>query len=204
MKKIVFLIVAIFAIPLTSFAQTLDGIKFISPFNNDVAAVKKGEKWAFINKSGDLIIDYRDDLVTTKIDGDTYPVFNSDRCLISHKKDGISYFGYIDKKGNTVVEPEYLNATQFNNGVAIVIKLYKNVLGTNDVLDKQMIDYNYMEVAIDVNAEIIHYFTEKPIHVTLEKNFLKKPPKITSKFISDNLIATQNKDKTWSIKPYKL
>jgi hypothetical protein len=204
MRKIISLLLVLLVLPVASYAQSLDGLDFISPFQDGVAAIKKGETWSFINEQGELLFDFRDDLVVPDIKGKKYPVFNSNRCLISLKKEGITYFGYIDKKGKAVLESQFLNATAFKNGKATVVKLYKNVLGTNDVLDKQMIEYNYMEVAIDTNGEIVHYFDKKPTHVTLEKNFLKKPPKIKSKFISDNLIATQNKDKTWAIKKYKL
>jgi len=44
----------------------------------------------------------------------------------------------------------------------------------------------------------------KTNHVTLEKNFLGKPPRIKSKFIFDYLIAKQNKDNTWPIKKLKI
>lgn len=203
MKKALSSSVLLLIIPLTIFAQTLSEIDFISPIHDGVMAIKKGEKWAFINQEGELLVDFRNDVVVSTINGNKYPVFNSDRCLISSEKEGISYFGYIDKKGNAILKPQFLNATEFKNGKATVIKLYKNVLGTNDVLDKQMIEYDYMEVAIDINGEIVYYFNKKPTHVTLEKNFLGKPPRIKSKFISDNLIATQNMDNTWTIKKYK-
>lgn len=204
MRKLVSLSVLFFIIPFALFSQNLTNLEFISPFHDGVAAIKKGDNWAFVNDQGELVVDFRNDFVLSNINDKKYPVFNSDRCLIHKMKDGISYYGYIDKKGNEVMKPEFLNATQFINGMAIVIKLYKDVLGTNDVLDKKMIDYNYMEVAIDVNGDIIHYFSDKPVHVTLSRDFLKKPPLIKTKFIAENLIATMNKDKTWSIKKYKL
>ncbi len=102
--------------------------------------------------------------------------------------------------GEAIIKPQYLNATNFKNGLAIILKLHKISLGQNDVLGKNMVDYSYSELAINPNGETVHYFSEKPTHVTLSKDFLKGPPEIKTVFISDGLIAIKNEDKTWSIK----
>ncbi|MBT8245853.1 MAG: WG repeat-containing protein [Winogradskyella sp.] len=200
MKKLAIILVFIFITPLFINSQELDGINFISPYNDGVAAVKKANKWGFINTDGKLVVNYRDDLVLSNSDGKTYPIFNSGRCLIYKEKEGISYFGYIDKNGNTILKPQYLNASNFKNDLAIVIELHKNILGKNDILDKKMIDYSYTEIAINPSGKIIHFLSEKPTHIKLSKEFVKSPPEIKSKFISEKLIAFKNKDKTWSIK----
>ncbi len=200
MKKLIILWVLLVVTPLTIRSQNLGDIDFISPFNDGLSAIQKEGKWAFINKEGELVIDYRDDLVLTAFGDESYPVFNSERCLIVKQEDGISYFGYIDKMGEAIIKPQYLNATNFKNGLAIILKLHKISLGQNDILGKNMVDYSYSELAINPNGETVHYFSEKPTHVTLSKDFLKGPPEIRTVFISDGLIATKNEDKTWSIK----
>lgn len=200
MKKLAIVLTLILVMPFVISGQSLDSIDFISPYNDDVAAVKKADKWGFINTDGKLVVDFRDDLVLTTRNNSSYPIFNSGRCLIVEEKEGISYFGYIDKKGNTVLKPQYLNATCFKNDLAIVLELHKNILGKNDILGKKMIDYSYTEVLINPNGEIVDFLSEKPSHITLSKNYVKSPPEIKSKFIYETLIAIKNDDGTWAIK----
>tara|TARA_R110001583_G_scaffold410_2_gene3736 strand:- start:713 stop:877 length:165 start_codon:yes stop_codon:yes gene_type:complete len=45
--------------PLLGMTQTLEDLEYISPFVNDVAAIKKANEWAFINKNGEIVIDFR-------------------------------------------------------------------------------------------------------------------------------------------------
>lgn len=122
MKKAIILF---FLIPFLGFSQITDKLDYVSPFNEGYSAVKKGNQWAFINQKGNIVIDFRDDLVLTETNKEKYPIFVNERCLISEKKDGISYFGFIDTSGKTVVEPLYLNAANFNEEFAIVIHVYK-------------------------------------------------------------------------------
>ncbi|WP_373056398.1 WG repeat-containing protein [Zunongwangia sp. H14] len=186
--------------PLLGLTQSIENVDYISPFNNGYAAVKKGVKWGFIDEKGTLVINYRDDLVLTKTDSATYPIFSNERSLIVNKKNGISYFGYIDKLGKTVIEPQFLNATNFKKNKTIVLKLIKENLGVNDVLMKNVVNYHYFEVVIDSDGEIDQYLTKDPTHITLSKEYLNKPPGITSKFISANLIAIRDNNKKWRIK----
>ena len=58
---------------------------------------------------------FRDDFVTTKSDDDNYPVFKNGIC-------------YIDNSGETVIEPRFLNATNFINKTAIALELKKRKL----------------------------------------------------------------------------
>ena len=200
MKRIAILCVLILLIPLSGFTQAIENIDFISPYNDGLAAIKKGNQWAFINQEGTLVIDFRDDVVTTTIENDSYPIFNSDRCLIAEKKEGITYFGYIDTSGKTVIEPQFLNATNFNDNVAIVLELKKQILGSNDIFKKQQVAYNYFQVVINTKGEILHYLTQEPIRITLQKDFIKQPPKITSRLLSENTYAVWSKEKKWEIK----
>ena len=110
MRKLVCLAVLFFIVPFALFSQNLSNLEFISPFHDGVAAIKKGETWSFISEKGELLFDFRKDLVVADIKGKKYPVFNSNRCLISKKEEGITYFGYIDKKGKAVLNMLRLNA----------------------------------------------------------------------------------------------
>ena len=200
MKKLIVVLVVFMMLPLTVVSQDVKNIDFISPFYDGLAAIEKSGEWAFIDETGNIVVDYRSDLVLNSFGDESYPIFNSGRCLIVKKEEGISYFGFIDKAGNTIIEPQFLNATSFNNGMAIVLQLHKNVIGNNDVLDKQMIDYCYTKNVININGEVIMYLSEKPTHVTLSKDYVGVPPKIGAKFISEKLIAIKHDDNKWIIR----
>ncbi len=200
MRRLLSLYLIVFCIPLNSFSQDLQELDYVSPFHEGMAAVKRGSSWGFIDQKGVLVVNFREDLVLKTVGGEQYPAFSSGRCLISIEKEGISYFGFIDRKGNTIIEPEFLNATHFEADRALVLKLYKNTLGRNDVLDKGMVDYSYNEVVIDTKGDIIHYVFEEPTHITLSKDFVDKAPSIKSKFLSNSLIATVNENRKWSVK----
>lgn len=197
MKK---LLIILLIIPVITYAQTTELLDFIAPFSDDVAAVKKGDSWGFINEKGAIVINFRDDLVLTEVDGYKYPVFKNNRCLISESKNGITYFGYIDKTGKTVIAPKFLNASNFNNNKAIVLDISKEKLGTNNLLGKNVVNYRYYEVIIDTNGNIEHYLNPQGAHIVLDKKFLRTtPPEITSKRISDNLYAVITENEKWKI-----
>lgn len=194
----------IFLLALTTsffgFSQTLENIDFISPFYEGISAIKKDGQWSFINQQGTLIMDFRNDLVVSKtLDGD-FPIFKNGRCLIEEKRDGISYFGYINTCGTVIIEPQYLNALNFDNGLAIVLELIKEYVGVNENLGKKVAYDKYLEAVIDVNGNIVGYTSPKRTNVLLDKKFLRKPPIITTKKISDGVYALFNDDKTWTLK----
>ena len=122
MKK---LLITLVLIPFLGIAQTLENLDYISPFNDGVAAIKKENEWGFIDQEGKLIVDFRNDLVVTKTDNANYPIFKNDRCLIAHHKNGVLYYGYINKKGVTIITPQFLNATNFNEGKALALTVHK-------------------------------------------------------------------------------
>lgn len=200
MKKTIILFIATLLIPFFGISQTFENLDYISPFNEGVSAIKKDNQWAFINSDGDIVVNFRNDLVVTKFDDGNYPIFKNGRCLIEKKKDGISYFGYIDTSGKTVIEPRFLNAKNFNNNVATVLELEKEEVGKNRALDKSVVYYKYYEVTIDTQGNVKNYLTQKGINIVLDKKFLRKPPKFTAKQISDNLIAVKNENGKWTIK----
>ncbi|WP_299124334.1 WG repeat-containing protein [uncultured Winogradskyella sp.] len=199
MKKLAILCLALVIIPIFGFAQSIENLDFISPFHDDVAAIKKDGKWAFINKEAQLIIDYRTDLVLTENDDGHYPIFNNDRCQIVEIREGISYFGFIDKSGKTVIKPEFLNSTNFYNEVAIALKLDKQVIGKNTALDKNIVNYRYFEVLVNTDGEITYYLTQDGVNVVLDKDFFGGIPQITSRYLADNIYAVKRKNKTWAI-----
>ena len=193
---------------LTNFwiAQSIENVDFISPFHDDVTAILKDGKWAFINEEGNLIIDFRTDLVVTKTKDGDYPMFTKNRCQIVEVKAGISYFGFIDKSGKTVIEPQFLNTTNFNGDSALALKLNKKVTTKNTALGKNVVYYRYFEVLINTDGEITYYLTQEGVNIVLDKDYLRAVPQITSKYLADDLYAVKSKNNTWSvikIKPEK-
>ncbi len=199
MKKVVILFVILFLTPVLVDAQTIGNVDFISPFNDGLSAIKKDNQWAFINQEGAIVLNFRNDLVSTKFNDGNYPIFVNNRCLILKEINGISYFGYIDSSGKTIIDPQFLNAQNFQNNEAIVLKLTEEIIGKNDVLGKNIVQYKYYEVTIDPNGNINQYLTPKGFNTILDKKYLKTPPEITSKRISDNLYAIYGENKDWTI-----
>lgn len=198
MKNAIFTLLLLF--PFLGISQTLENLDYISPFHNGLAAVKKGDQWAFIDQSGDIIINFRNDLVTSKFDDENYPVFHDDRCLIKSEKNGISYFGYINSQGETTIEPQFLNAGNFSNNIAVVLKLNKDVIAKNSALGKDVVYYKYFMVTIDKNGNTLQYLNEKGTNVTLDKSFLKNPPSLKAKKLTDRIVAIKSDNNTWTIK----
>ena len=194
------ILLTLLIIPMLGFGQTLEHIDFISPFHDGLAAVKKGNEWAFIDKNGSIIIDFRGDLIQTKTDKGNYPVFSNGKCIITHQKDGILYYGFIDKKGKTSIKPQFLNVSNFQGNRALALIIHKETIGYNDIFKKDVINYHYYEVVIDENGNIIDHLTQLAIHIPPKYTKSKTPPIITSKFISDSLIVVKSDNNKWNLK----
>jgi hypothetical protein len=186
-------------LPFSTDAQVLTKIDQVTPFQDGLGGVKKGNSWGFINDNGTLVIDYRNDIV---ISPKGSPIFSDGLCLIQEVRDGIPFYGYINTKGVKVIPTDYLAATPFKNGYARVIKYYKEDTGTTNALGKNIVNYSYNELVIDTKNETIQHL-RGPNHLLFDSVQLQKnPPVITSLFINDNLIAVRKKDNTYTI--YKL
>ena len=188
-------------------AQIIRGVDEVTPYHEDLAAIKKGNQWAFINKEGLKVIDFRDDLVSTidehfldekGISSVSYPLFKEGRCLIKKIIDRVYYYGYIDNNGKEIIAPQYVNATNFMNGYAIIIKFATIVLGENEALDKRVVSYKLEEYVIDTSGKLIKYLdnARNSIPSNLKNNI---PPEFESKFIAPHLIAVKTKDQKWDI-----
>lgn len=189
---------------INGFSQILTDIDEISPFVNDNSAIKKGNKWAFINKEGEKIIDFREDIVLTnreviktKATTDVYPLLVNNRCLIKKLKGDFYYFGYINNQGEEVIKPQFLNATEFSNGYAIVVMHSKDSIGYNEVLKKPIISNKIEEYVIDSAGELVKYLYNPRNYVPT--NYRNNIPPIQSKFIAPNLVAVKNKNNKWDI-----
>ena len=199
--KTIFLTLLI--IPILGIGQTIENIDFVSPFHDGLSAVKKGNNWAFIDQNGSIIIDFRQDLVKTKTDKGYYPLFSNGKCIIAQKKDDILLYGFIDKKGNISIEPQFLNVLNFQGNKTLALIVHKETIGFNDIFKKDVVNYHYFEVVIDENGNSLDHLTQLALHISPKYSKSKEPPVITSKFISDNLIAVKSDENKWNIKKIK-
>lgn len=201
MKKLLILIVCL-SINSVAFSQIFSEIDEVYPFHGDFAAIKKGNQWAFIDKEGKNTIDFRADLVLTNRLNSlnqtiSYPVFNDNRCLVRRLKGDTYYYGFINEKGVGVIKPQFLNATNFSNGYAIVVLSSKDSIGFNHVLKKPIVSNIIEEYVIDTSGELIKYLYNPRKNVSA--NYKNGVPIIESKFIAPKLVAVKTKNKKWEI-----
>lgn len=205
MKRFMIAIMVILTLPLAVFAQDLKGIDEIAPFSEGLAAVRQGEQWGFINEEGTLVIDFRNDVYwnknadTTKSDisGVRYPMFTEGRCLISKKvEDGVPLYGFIDTKGNTVIEPQFLNVYPFKKGYTTGVLFDKALKGENEFKLK-IYEFKFFDVLLDTSGKIEEYF-EKRQNIQMTKRRYKLPS-IGAECLAEGLVAVHVKDH-WEIR----
>lgn len=207
MKKLALFSIG-FLIFYSGFSQIISEIDQFSPFHEELAAIRKGNSWAFIDQEGTIVIDYREDLVRSNPKNkepdfknaipENYPFFTNDRCLVKKNVEGIDYYGYIDKEGNIIVDPEYVNATNFEEGYALVIKFSKRIIGKNNLLGKDVVSHQIEDYVINRKGEIVLSLMN-PKNYVVNTDKAKVPPSFRSKFISPHLVACKNENQDWLI-----
>lgn len=189
-----------FMMCITMNAQLLQNLDHIENFNEGLAAVQKGDQWAFIDQKGKMVIDFRGDIALKKDENGliVHPEFNNNRSIISKLKEGINFYGYIDKTGKTVIECEYVNVTPYANGYALVMQYSKEVIGKNKLLGKDVVSYQIEEYVIDLNGKAM---TEglNPRNYVPSKMKSGEAPEFTAHFIGDRMIAVQLENQKWDI-----
>lgn len=206
MRKLVFigLFMVIFTLPIT--AQSLENIDEIGPFSEGLAAVRKGNQWGFINEAGEMVIGYRDDIYWNKspdtsrtdVVGMHYPKFNEGLCLITKSvEDGIPVFGFIDTKGDIVIEPQFLNIYPFKNGSTTGVLIDKTIKGENE-FKLEIYEYKFFDVMVNSSGEITDYFERRNNILMTKRRYTT--PDIGAKLLTDGLVAVQIAQKGWQIK----
>ena len=199
MKKLcLFLLGIMVCIPAS--AQLLKDLDQVSNYNEGLAAIKKDDKWAFINDKGTITINFRNDLVATNQNEYELnaPIFKNGRALISRSEEKITYFGYIDEKGEEVIKSDFVNATPFKNGFAIVMHYTKEVVGQNKLLGKDVVSYEIAEYVIDINGKALTPMLNARNFVP-EKFKSGKSPGFTAKFIGERMIAVHTEENKWEV-----
>jgi hypothetical protein len=192
MKKLLLFILPL-AMIFSLSAQELSGFSAIGEVSDGLISVKKDGKWGFINTDGTLVIDYRDDIVVTE----GAPAFKEGLCLIGTKKEGIPFYGYMDTGGHVVIEPKYLNASSFKDGYAIVLKVEEQVRGTNQYLNKEIIDRNFDEILINTKGEELKYLNQHKGILLDAKKYQK--PELVSRVLTSDMAATTDDQGNWKI-----
>lgn len=214
MKRMYYLLFTVLiALPFSGIAQTIkslskpiiENLDEVTPFNEGLAAVRKGNQWGFINADGQLVIDFRSDLVWSKgadisntdVTGIRYPKFNEGLCMnMELSAEGIPIYGFIDKTGKQLIEPEFVNITQFNNEHAIGIYRKRTFVGQNEI-KIDVFRYSFIEVLINTSGEILWPIAERD-HILMSKRRYELPL-LRSKMISQNLLVTKVEGKAWEI-----
>lgn len=194
-------------LPFFATSQMVKNADFIAPFEEGYAAVKSNNQWSFIDDTGKLIMDFRSDLisnnqVTSEVDlgvaSQLYPVMVEERAIVKKLINGIDYYGFINPTGTIVIEPRFLNVSNFKEGFALALAVSEDVLGENKALGKRIVSYSYDVVLIDSEGTIVKYLCG-PFKVNLSKDKLKQAPPIVVKDLSENLIAVKTPKGKWEV-----
>jgi len=194
------------SIPLVLLAQEPKEFDFVANQENGFTAVKQGDKWGFLNASGELVFGLRKDLIANEnpksgiigVEGMKYPQLKDERAIIREQQDGINYYGFINAEGKTIIEPEFLNVTNFHNGKALALKLEEERLGENPLLGKNVLSYKYDVVVIDKTGEVLKYL-EGPFPVSVSKQKLREAPEINAKWLGESVLSVKGPNKKWRV-----
>lgn len=145
---------------------------YAGTFTDSKAAVNKAGKWMLIDGNGKKVSENEYSDIRINSDGtyikdnimlakkkDTYQIYDSEEKTVSDFKcddidivadgDYIAFckdgkWGYVDKKGNEVIKPEYTQAKSFSNGLGAVYN--GKSWGFINEDNKLVIDYTFMDV----------------------------------------------------------
>lgn len=194
------------SIPFVLFAQEQKEFDFVADQENGFTAVKQANTWGFVDNNGDMVVSLRNDLISNEdpksgkigVEGIKYPQLKDDRAIIKKEENGINYYGFIDASGKTIIEPVYLNVSNFSNGKALALKLEEERLGENQLLGKGVISYKYDVVLLDKNGEVVEYL-EGPFPVAVSKKKLREAPAINAKWLGENAVSVKGPNGKWKI-----
>ena len=194
------------SIPFVLFAQEPKEFDFVANEVNGFTAVKQGNTWGFIDNNGNMVVSLRNDLVFNEdpksgkvgVEGIKYPQLQEERAIIKKEKNGINYYGFINASGKTIIEPIYLNVSNFYNGKALAIKLEEERLGKNQLLGKGVISYKYDVVLLDKTGEVVKYL-EGPFPVAVSKKKLREAPAINAKWLGEKVVSVKGPNGKWKI-----
>lgn len=183
----------------------------VTEFHEGLAAVRKGNTWGFIDTSGKLVIDFRDDLVwrknpvpnATGVTGMAYPRFSEGRCpfrAFQEEEGDIPFYGFIDTSGKTVIAPEFLNVSEFKDGHAIGIYFKKTFRGKNN-FQLNIYDYTFTEVVLNPAGEMTWPLAER-LNILMQARRYETPA-LLSRIVGPALLAVETTPGKWEIRNIK-
>lgn len=199
MKTLILFVLSFFICTAVN-SQLIQNLNQVENYSEGLSAIKKGEQWAFMDEDGNIVIDYRNDLASIKDkDGQIVPpMFHNGRALIMKTVDNVKVYGYIDTSGNEVINCEFVSATPFSNGYAIVMIYYKEVVGKNKLLGKDVVSYQTEEFVIDINGKAMTPSLNKRIFAP-QKMKSGEQPEFSIKFIGERIIAVESENQKWDV-----
>lgn len=210
MKKFIITAFIMLMLPNVFHSQTVKNIDEIAPFSEGLAAVRQGNQWGFINEEGTMVIDFRTDIYWNKdadtskkdISGVQYPMFNEGRCLITKiVEDGVPVYGFIDTKGNVVLEPQLLNVYPFKDGFTTAVLFEKSMKGKNE-FNLDIYEFKFHDVMLDTSGEIIEFFNRR-YNIQMTKRRYQMPA-MGVKQLSAGLVAVYTQDQGWEVRKITL
>tara|TARA_R110002096_G_scaffold46943_2_gene125503 strand:- start:5337 stop:5975 length:639 start_codon:yes stop_codon:yes gene_type:complete len=210
MKKFIITAFIMLMLPNVFHSQTVKNIDEIAPFSEGLAAVRQGNQWGFINEEGTMVINFRNDIYWNKdadtskkdISGVQYPMFNEGRCLITKiVEDGVPVYGFIDTKGNVVLEPQLLNVYPFKDGFTTAVLFEKSMKGKNE-FNLDIYEFKFHDVMLDTSGEIIEFFNRR-YNIQMTKRRYQMPA-MGVKQLSAGLVAVYTQDQGWEVRKITL
>ncbi|WP_340202288.1 WG repeat-containing protein [Ascidiimonas sp. W6] len=199
MKNII-LVCLLFLLPSSIIAQEHSSLETIGEFSDSLIAIKKADKWGFVDIHNEIMINYRNDINSEEYNGRDdakKPIFKNGLCIITQYKEGIPYYGFINKLEEIVIPPTFLNVTNFHNEYALAIIPEKKNRGRNEYLDKDIIAYTFYEAVIDRKGKVIKDLGDVP-HIIMSKKTYKKPYS-HSYFVSPLQVAIKTEKGKWQL-----
>ncbi|MEL6916978.1 MAG: WG repeat-containing protein [Bacteroidota bacterium] len=205
MKNIFLVSLMILVTPISAYSQSVKAIDEIAPFNEGLAAVRKGNQWGFMDTQGNLVIDFRRDLVWNKeadiskkdVEAIRYPIFKDGMCLVQKMEDEIPVYGFIDTKGDLVIDHQFLNVSQFNNGYTTGV-VFEKVFRGNNEFNLKIYDFKFHDVLMNTSGEIEEFF-DRRYHIQMTKRRYELPS-LHAILLLPNLIAVKIKDQGWEVR----
>ena len=218
MKSVFLILSIVLALPYSGNTQSIktlnkplmEGLDEVTPYHDGLAALRKGSRWAFIDMDGNLVIDFRGDLVWKEnadpeaygVNAVPYPRFQDGRCMFEAAgDDDIPVYGFIDRQGKTVIAPEYLNLTEFRDGYAVGIFVKKTFRGKNK-FQLNIFDYSFMEAVLNPQGEIVWPIGERQ-NILMQKRRYELPS-LNARIIGNGLLVVKTEQGTWEIRRMKL
>lgn len=210
--KQLYLVVLLIAVSFSVTAQSVEQMNAplistlddVAPYSEGLAAVRKGNQWGFLDKDGNLAIPFRDDVLwNTKATTETgvssieYPKFKEGLCIIfENTNEGVPLYGFMNTKGETVIAPEFVNISPFDDDFTVGIYARKDLRGKNE-FQLEIYDYTFTEVVVNKAGEMVWPVQERQNIIMAKKRF--KLPELHTKMLSKTLLAVKQNDNLWKV-----